>query len=134
MYLIQTAGAPLARYVGKEYLAAVAVRELLYITRVGLLLDALASVHSARLAATQSAEHWLNERTERLRRHLSACRREASTQEVIEISADTRTRGRMHTAPQFLRGASGGALESNTITYRRQTNSFATTPRGKIGQ
>jgi F-type H+-transporting ATPase subunit gamma len=82
------------RYVRRERLAAVAVRELLYITIHDLLLDALASEHGARLAATQSAEQWLDEHTDRMRRRLAAARREASTQEVIEIAAGARARGR----------------------------------------
>jgi F-type H+-transporting ATPase subunit gamma len=84
--------APAARYVSPERLASAAIREFLYIILYDLLLDALASEHSARLVATQSAEKWLDERTERLRRHLAATRREASTQEVIEIAAGARAR------------------------------------------
>jgi F-type H+-transporting ATPase subunit gamma len=86
------AGAPTARYVSRERLAAVAVRELLYITLYDLLIDALASEHGARLLATQSAEQWLDERMDRLRRHLAGARREASTQETIEIAAGARAR------------------------------------------
>lgn len=81
------------RYVDRERLATVAVRELLYISLHDLLLDALASEHGARLLATQSAEHWLQERATRLRRFLAAARRESSTQEVIEIAAGARARG-----------------------------------------
>jgi F-type H+-transporting ATPase subunit gamma len=78
------------RYVEPDHFVSVAVREYLYITLFDLLLDALASEHGARLVATQSAEKWLDERTERLRRHLMAIRREASTQEMIEIAAGAR--------------------------------------------
>jgi F-type H+-transporting ATPase subunit gamma len=92
--------APRQRYADRDHVAAVAVRELLYSEMVDLLLDALAAEHGARLAATQAAEHWLNERTARLRRHLSAARREASTQEVVEIAAGARARARA-----FERGA-----------------------------
>lgn len=81
-----------SRYVRGEAFAFAASRELLYITLYDLLLDALASEHGARLLATQSAEKWLDERTTRLRRHLAATRREASTQEMIEITAGTRAR------------------------------------------
>jgi F0F1-type ATP synthase gamma subunit len=49
----------------------------------------------ARLVATQSAEGWLDERAERLRRQLASTRREASTQEAIEIAAGARARLRM---------------------------------------
>jgi F-type H+-transporting ATPase subunit gamma len=79
-----------ARYVARDRLALAAAREFLYITMVDLLLDALASEHSARLVATQSAERWLDEHTEGLRRHLASVRREASTQETIEIAAGAR--------------------------------------------
>ncbi len=81
-----------ARYVGREHFVSVVVREYLYITLYELLLDALASEHGARLAATQSAERWLDKRTERIRRRLMASRRESSTQEMIEISAGARAR------------------------------------------
>lgn len=81
-----------ARYVGRESFVAAVIREYLYITLYELLLDALASEHGARLAATQSAERWLDERTERIRRHLMASRRESSTQEMIEIAAGARAR------------------------------------------
>jgi len=90
----RSAQAPPPRYVGPQRLAAVAVRELLYVAIHDLLLDALASEHGARLVATQSAEQWLDERTARLRRHLTAARREASTQEVIEIAAGARAQTR----------------------------------------
>jgi F0F1-type ATP synthase gamma subunit len=73
-------------------LARVGIREHLYITLCDLLIDALASEHGARLMATQSAEQWLGERTDRLRRRLAAARREASTQETIEIAAGARAR------------------------------------------
>jgi len=87
-----TGVAPTVRYVGLGRLASAAVREYLYIVLYDLLLDALASEHSARLVATQGAEKWLEKRTDRLRRHLSATRREASTQEVIEIAGGARAR------------------------------------------
>ena len=83
-----------ARYVTQEHLASAAAREFLYIILYDQLLDALASEHGARLVATQSAEKWLEERTERLRHHLASARREASTQEVIEIDAGARARRR----------------------------------------
>ncbi len=82
------------RYASRETFVAVAARELLYITMYSLLLEALASEHGARLAATGAAEQWLEERTDRLRRHLAACRRETSTQETLEIAAGARARAR----------------------------------------
>lgn len=86
--------APPVRYVSSASASQVAVRELLYIRIHGLLLDALTSEHSARLLATQVAEQWLDEKTDHLRRHIAAARREASTQEVVEISAGVRARKR----------------------------------------
>jgi F-type H+-transporting ATPase subunit gamma len=86
--------APTVRYVSTEHLASAAVREYLYIVLYDLLLDALASEHSARLVATQAAERWLEERTNTVRLHLAATRREASTQEVIEIAGGARARAR----------------------------------------
>jgi F0F1-type ATP synthase gamma subunit len=102
-------GAPTARCVSRERLAAVAVRELLYITLYDLLIDALASEHGARLLATQSAEQWLDERTDRLRRHLASARRGASTQETIEIAAGVRAR----------RGAAGPSTHGVTVAPHR---------------
>jgi F-type H+-transporting ATPase subunit gamma len=75
-------------------LAAAAAREALYATLHGVLLDALAAEHGARLVATQGAEKWLDERTAQVRRALASTRREASTQETIEIAAGARARGR----------------------------------------
>lgn len=75
-------------------MAAAAARELLYIRLYDLLLDAMACEHSARLVASQSAERWLDERTEQLARQLAGERREASTQEVLEIATSARARGR----------------------------------------
>lgn len=89
-----SAAAPTVRYVSTERLATAAIREYLYVVLYDLLLDAMASEHGARLVATQAAEKWLEERTDRLRRHLAATRREASTQEVIEISGGARARAR----------------------------------------
>jgi len=83
-----------ARYASRERFDAVAVRELLYISMYSLLLDALASEHGARLVATQSAEQWLEERTRRLRRQLMASRREAGTQETLEVATGARARAR----------------------------------------
>ncbi|NPC48507.1 hypothetical protein HPC50_15695 [Corallococcus exiguus] len=80
------------RYVSQDAFVFAATREFLYITLHDLLLDALASEHGARLFATQSAEKWLDEQATRLRRRLAATRREASTQEVMEIAAGARAR------------------------------------------
>lgn len=85
------------RYVSRRHAAEAAIRELLYITLYLLLLDGLASEHGARLLATGAAGDWIDERTERLHRSLAAARREASTQEVLEIAAGFRGRRRRRT-------------------------------------
>jgi F-type H+-transporting ATPase subunit gamma len=79
-------------YQSHRRLAAVAVREFLYTTLHELLLDSLASEHGMRLLAAESARQWLDETSETVRRQLSASRREATTQEVLDIVAGTRTR------------------------------------------
>jgi F-type H+-transporting ATPase subunit gamma len=78
------------RYVSALHLMHAVVREVLYIEMYDLLLDALAAEHAARLVATQSAERWLSERSERTRRQLASAQRETSTQEVIEIAGGAR--------------------------------------------
>jgi F-type H+-transporting ATPase subunit gamma len=77
-------------YVSAAHIAEVAVRELLYITLYAQLIEAMASEHGARLVATQSAEKWLEERTSRVDRQLTAAKREATTQEAIEIASGVR--------------------------------------------
>lgn len=88
----RSASAKSARYVSQDRFASAAIREFLYIILYDLLLDALASEHGARLIATQSAEKWLKESMERLRRHLASMRHEANTQEIIEIASGARGR------------------------------------------
>jgi F-type H+-transporting ATPase subunit gamma len=87
-------GAPTRRYVSVERMEAVGLRELLYVRIHQLLLEALASEHGARLVATQAAERWLDDRREGVRRQLASARREASTEEVVEISAGARAHAR----------------------------------------
>jgi F-type H+-transporting ATPase subunit gamma len=96
-----SASAPAVRYVSGSRVASAAIQEYLYIVLFDLLLDALAAEHSARLVATQAAERWLEGRADRLRRQLAATRREASTQEVIEIAGGARAR-------ESFAGRSGG--------------------------
>ena len=81
---------PLSDYVSHHHLMAVALREFLHITLFEILLDALAAEHGARLAATQSAEEWLQDRTNETRRNLASIRREVTTQEVLDIVAGAR--------------------------------------------
>ena len=80
------------RLVSPDTVAQWAARELVYVTLYDLMLDALAAEHSARLLSTQAAENWLSARYTTLSRRLASARREASTQEVIEIAAGARLR------------------------------------------
>jgi F-type H+-transporting ATPase subunit gamma len=80
------------RYQSHRRLAAVAVRELLYTTLHEVLLDSLASEHGMRLLAAEAARQWIDETSETVRRQLSASRREATTQEVLDIVAGSRKR------------------------------------------
>jgi F-type H+-transporting ATPase subunit gamma len=83
-------GIPASDYVSRRHLMAVALREYVYITLFEILVDALASEHGARLAATQSAEQWLQDRTAETRRLLASIRREVTTQEILDIVAGAR--------------------------------------------
>jgi F-type H+-transporting ATPase subunit gamma len=83
-------GIPASRYVSRSHLMAVTLREYLYITLFEILVDALASEHGARLAATQSAEEWLQDRTSETKRQLASIRREVTTQEILDIAAGAR--------------------------------------------
>ncbi len=74
-------------YQSERHLFAVAVRELLYITLYELLLDALAAEHGMRLLASESARNWLQKSAGGVQRQLAASRREATTQEVLDIVA-----------------------------------------------
>jgi len=85
--------ARISDYVSRRHLEAVALREFLHSTLYEILVDALASEHGARLAATGSAEEWLDGRISTTQRELAAIRREASTQEVLDIAAGARQRG-----------------------------------------
>jgi F-type H+-transporting ATPase subunit gamma len=84
-------------YQSHHHLTAVAVREFLYTTLHELMLDSLASEHGMRLLAAELARRWLDETSETVRCQLSATRREATTQEVLDIVAGSRPRrGRRH--------------------------------------
>ncbi|MGE0816711.1 MAG: F0F1 ATP synthase subunit gamma [Vicinamibacterales bacterium] len=89
-------GAPAAAtpYVRPEVLARTAVREYLYSTLHGLLVDALAAEHGMRLVATQAAGEWLDGEIERLQRQVSRARQAAGTQEVLDVAAAARLRRR----------------------------------------
>lgn len=72
-------------YCNADALRAVVVREYLYVSLYETLLEALASEHGKRLVTAESARSWLEERIGATRRLATAIRREASTQEVLEV-------------------------------------------------
>jgi F-type H+-transporting ATPase subunit gamma len=74
-------------YQSPHRLAAVAVRELLYTALYEIILDALASEHGMRLMAAEAARQWLDDAAEGARRQLAAVRREATTQELLDVVA-----------------------------------------------
>jgi ATP synthase len=78
-------------YQSGEHLVSVAVREFLYTTLYEILLDSLASEHGMRLLAAESARQWLDETAETTHRQLASSRREATTQEVLDIVAGAKS-------------------------------------------
>jgi F-type H+-transporting ATPase subunit gamma len=72
-------------YCDAEQLRTVVVREYLYVSLYETLLEALASEHGKRLVTAESARSWLDERMSATRRLAAAIRREASTQELLEV-------------------------------------------------
>ncbi len=89
-------------YCDGDHLRAVVVREVLVATLHETLLESLASEHGKRLVMAESARSWLEERTERIRRLARKLRRDASTQEVLEVATAARAATRQ-------REAGGGA-------------------------
>jgi F-type H+-transporting ATPase subunit gamma len=85
--------APVRRspYVTPDHLAAVAVREFLYILLYEILLDALAAEYGMRLTATEAALQWIDTTAAHTARQLLASRSETATQEVLEIVAGTKS-------------------------------------------
>jgi F-type H+-transporting ATPase subunit gamma len=81
-------------YVSTPHLAVVVGREFLYITLYEIFLDALASEHSARLVAAESADQWLDSQIAAVHRTLAASRRELATQEVLDLAASGKQRQR----------------------------------------
>ena len=79
-------------YVSDRHLAAFAIREFLYIRLYQTLLDSLASEHATRLVDTEAAGEWLASRTSTTSRQLASIRREATTQEVLEIAIGSKRR------------------------------------------
>jgi len=72
-------------YSDVETLRTVVIREYLYVSLYETLLEALASEHGKRLVTAESARLWLEERISGTRRLATAIRREASTQELLEV-------------------------------------------------
>jgi F-type H+-transporting ATPase subunit gamma len=77
-------------YARRAHLAAVVVREFLYVALHETLLDALAAEHGKRLVVAEAARSWLEERMAMTAGQLRAVRREATTQEVLEVAAGAR--------------------------------------------
>jgi F0F1-type ATP synthase gamma subunit len=59
-----------------------------------LLLDALAAEHSTRLVATAAAAEWLKIRIVKSRHQLATIRREAMTQELLDVVSGARRQQR----------------------------------------
>lgn len=77
-------------YARARHLAAVLLREFLYVSLYESFLDALAAEHGKRLVAAQGAWSWLGERIDAASRVLGAVRREMTTQEVLEVATGAR--------------------------------------------
>jgi F-type H+-transporting ATPase subunit gamma len=82
-------------YVDRRHLLGVVVREHVYATLTESLLEALASEHGKRLVVAESARAWLGERIDSTRRRVAMLRREASTQEVLEVASSARAAQRI---------------------------------------
>jgi len=84
--------APLASspYCDRATLRTVVIREYLYVSLYETLLEALASEHGKRLVTAESARSWLDKRMSATRRLATAIRREASTQELLEVIVASR--------------------------------------------
>lgn len=81
---------PPTPYGSATQLRRVVVREYLYAVLYETLLESLSSEHGKRLVTAEAARSWLCERTASARRLLASLRREASTQEVLELTAAAR--------------------------------------------
>jgi len=77
-------------YTEPAHLRTVVAREYLYAALYETLLEALASEHGKRLVTAESARSWLAQRIAATRRLAAAIRREASTQEVLEVATAAR--------------------------------------------
>ena len=80
----------LSPYSHPAHLAAVLVREFLYVALHASLLDGLAAEHGKRLVTAESARAWLEERMATTTRLRAAVRREMTTQEILEVTAGAR--------------------------------------------
>jgi F-type H+-transporting ATPase subunit gamma len=81
---------PASPFCDAAHLRTVVLREYLYACLFETLLEALASEHGKRLATAEGARSWLAERIEATRRLRASIRREASTQEVLEVAVAAR--------------------------------------------
>jgi F0F1-type ATP synthase gamma subunit len=79
-----------SKYTETDHLRSVVVREYLYATLYEALLEALTAEHGRRLVTAETARSWLAERIAATRRLASAIRREASTQEILEVATAAR--------------------------------------------
>jgi F-type H+-transporting ATPase subunit gamma len=86
-------------YVSREQLVMVALREFFYIMLFQILLDSLAAEHSTRLVATASAAEWLKTRIVKSRHQLATIRREAMTQELLDVVSGARHQRRPEDTP-----------------------------------
>ncbi|MCB9683147.1 MAG: F0F1 ATP synthase subunit gamma [Alphaproteobacteria bacterium] len=82
------------RYVDRPRMQHDAARELLYVTLLARVTDAVAAEHAARLVATRQAGTWLDDQVTRLRRQLARLRQEQGTQETLEVASAARVRRR----------------------------------------
>ncbi len=94
-----TARLPVSPYGTSAALRAVVVREFLYAALYETLLEALASEHGKRLVTAESARSWLRERIDATNRRVAAIRREAATQEVLEVVTASRAARRQAARP-----------------------------------
>jgi F-type H+-transporting ATPase subunit gamma len=79
-------------YQSENHLISVAVREFLYTILYDMLLDSLAAEHGMRLLAAESARQWLDGVVATTHRQLAASRREATTQEVLDMVAGAKSK------------------------------------------
>lgn len=87
---------PPVRYVSRQRLLTVTIREFLFAALFQLLLDAQASEHGTRLVAAGAADDWLQSRMAQTHRQLAALQREASTQELLDVLSGRKQQAHPH--------------------------------------